>query len=440
MHKSSYNLMEQFAKQVKENFSGQQVNLMDIGSSDVNGSYKPLFNFEGVNYIGLDIEQGPNVNVAVKDPYDWKEVEDDSIDVIISGQAIEHIPYPWITFEQIAKKLKPGGIACIIAPSRGPVHRYPVDCYRFYPDGMRALAEWAGLIAMEASYIEGKSGFNDGSDNWGDCHCIIRKPFTDELDERKQSTRRPAINKPEAVKHTSNPLNSGTNNNYYQFERADVVNAIRTQKLNFDSVLELGCAAGATGKKLKQEFKITRYAGIEPHWEAAQLARDVLDEVYPVNIEEVDLQALGLKPDSFDLLLALDVLEHLYNPWDILVDLAEYVRPGGSIVLSIPNVRHASVVQNLVNGNWTYTDAGLLDATHIRFFTLQEMQKLIGGAGLQLIHTEGVITPKMDFNQLKDSDNELNLGNIKISGLSKNDAVAFFIYQYILVIKKPERT
>nr|WP_305182382.1 methyltransferase domain-containing protein [uncultured Schaedlerella sp.] len=109
-----------------------------------------LSNIE-INYIGLDIEQGPNVDVVMDELYSWNSLQNEEFDYIISGQAFEHIEYPWLTMKEIYKKLKPDGIICIIAPNGLFEHRYPVDCYRYYADGMRAIAESAGLKVIEVS-------------------------------------------------------------------------------------------------------------------------------------------------------------------------------------------------------------------------------------------------------------------------------------------------
>ena len=125
--------------------------VLDIGSYNVNGTYKPLFLEKGFEYVGLDISEGPNVDVVPANMYDWEIIEDESFDYIVSGQAFEHIEYPWLTINEIKKKLKKDGIICIIAPNGLGEHRYPVDCWRFYGDGMRALARWCGLEVIETS-------------------------------------------------------------------------------------------------------------------------------------------------------------------------------------------------------------------------------------------------------------------------------------------------
>ena len=85
-------------------------------------------------YIGVDIEEGPNVDVILKNPYIFK-FSNNSIDVIVSCCTFEHINWPWLVMQEIYRVLKSGGYCCIIAPFNWPEHKHPIDCYRFFPDG-----------------------------------------------------------------------------------------------------------------------------------------------------------------------------------------------------------------------------------------------------------------------------------------------------------------
>ena len=108
--------------------------------------------------------------MVVSKPYDWSEIASNDADVVISGQAFEHIPYFWVTAYEIARILKQGGIAIIIAPSSGGVHRYPVDCWRFYEDGMSAIGHYAGLTVLDV--------FTDhGNGDWADSVVVLRKSY-----------------------------------------------------------------------------------------------------------------------------------------------------------------------------------------------------------------------------------------------------------------------
>ncbi len=153
MHDSSMMRMECFIKNYCTLYDerGKKRRVLDVGSYDVNGTYKPLFSEVGFEYVGLDISDGPNVDVVPNDTYNWEEIENQSFDYIVSGQAFEHIEYPWLTIGEMKKKLKNDGILCIIAPNGSSEHRHPVDCWRFFSDGMRALASWCNLEVIEVS-------------------------------------------------------------------------------------------------------------------------------------------------------------------------------------------------------------------------------------------------------------------------------------------------
>jgi SAM-dependent methyltransferase len=176
MHKSSFDNMRKFRDNYLESFQSNYVRILDVGSQDINGSYKPLFNNNSWEYKGLDICRGSNVDIIVKSIYDWKEIRSSSFDVVISGQAFEHIEFVWLTMYEISRALKNGGLCCIIAPSSGPEHRFPVDCWRFFPDGLKTLARYAMLDTLE-SYICSEIS-NDGEENiWKDAVLICRKPI-----------------------------------------------------------------------------------------------------------------------------------------------------------------------------------------------------------------------------------------------------------------------
>lgn len=132
-------------------YSAKKVRVLDVGSYDVNGTYKGLFSDYKFSYVGLDMAKGPNVDICPQNSYVWHEIKTESFDVVISGQAFEHIEFFWLTMAEIARVVKKNGIICIIAPRGFNRHRYPVDCYRFDADGLVALARYTGLKPIHAS-------------------------------------------------------------------------------------------------------------------------------------------------------------------------------------------------------------------------------------------------------------------------------------------------
>lgn len=152
MHETSLKAMKIF---VDTFVRGEGINILDVGSKDEDpgsewGNYRKLFDKPGWNYVGCDISSGHNVDVILTEPYKW-DFRNEEFDYVISGQAFEHIQYPWLTIKEIYRVLKPNGMVCIIAPAKEIEHKYPWDCYRYYPQGMEALAVWGGLKPIYAS-------------------------------------------------------------------------------------------------------------------------------------------------------------------------------------------------------------------------------------------------------------------------------------------------
>ena len=185
MHQSSLILMKQFREKYLKERESTSLSILDLGALNINGSYKPIFNFPHWNYVGVDQVPGNGVDTVLKKPYFWNEIKSSSFDVVISGQTFEHSEYFWLSILEIHRVLKPGGLCCIIAPSSGHIHRYPFDCYRFLPDGMQAIAKFAGLEILETSTPSiSDTSFSDSSTEWKDSMLIARKKSKDKLYRR----------------------------------------------------------------------------------------------------------------------------------------------------------------------------------------------------------------------------------------------------------------
>jgi SAM-dependent methyltransferase len=181
VHASSYRKMELFVETYLAPARDEPLEIVDFGSQQVNPlslTYKTLLDRSPWRYRGLDIADGHNVDIRVDDAYDWSEVASDSVDVVVSGQALEHVEFFWASAFEIGRVLKPGGLAMLIAPSGGYEHRFPLDCWRYYTDGMRALAAYLRFELIDA--------FTDwGNEVWEDSVLVVRKPIwsTDEARE-----------------------------------------------------------------------------------------------------------------------------------------------------------------------------------------------------------------------------------------------------------------
>ncbi|MZG31236.1 MAG: glycosyltransferase [Nitrospinae bacterium] len=212
---------------------------------------------------------------------------------------------------------------------------------------------------------------------------------------------------------------------YYQNVRHDLIPLVPDDA---KCILEVGCAAGMTGRELKKRSGAF-VAGIEMNNKAACAAKNVLDDVVQGNIEDIELP---YSKNSFDCILFADVLEHLIDPLSVLQKVRPLMKNKGTIVASIPNVQFHGVVHQLIEGNWTYEKEGILDETHLRFFTFKEIEKLFSQAGYSIARVDEVLDPQ--YEKLSDQNaTSLNFGRTQIKDLTAEEIKRFFVFQYLVV-------
>lgn len=111
--------------------------VLDVGSLNVNGTYRSLVQCRGYGYTGLDICEGENVDI-VAEPYCYP-FPDNHFDIVISGSCMEHVERPWLWIPELARVLKSGGLLAIVTHHTFPFHEHPVDCYRYFPHAFKIL-------------------------------------------------------------------------------------------------------------------------------------------------------------------------------------------------------------------------------------------------------------------------------------------------------------
>ncbi len=161
--------------------------------------------------------------------------------------------------------------------------------------------------------------------------------------------------------------------------RTDILQCFEEPETEPIRILEVGCACGATLLELKNWYPHAELHGIELNPNAAEVA-SAFANVRTGNIETMDMD---MPLEYFDYIIFADVLEHLVEPWNVLRNVMPYLKENGKVLASIPNVAHYSVIRDLLKGHWTYTDKGLLDITHLRFFTREGILRLFSIAGFQ---------------------------------------------------------
>lgn len=173
-------------------------------------------------------------------------------------------------------------------------------------------------------------------------------------------------------------VGDGGQDRYYNGDRPDLRGYIPSTARR---VLDVGCGAGTMGAVLKEQTG-AEVVGIEVFDEAADIAEGRLDAVLRLDLQR--LESLPYPDGYFDAMTFGDVLEHMHDPHGLLRTLRRYLAPEGTIVCSIPNLKHWTVIYKLVvEDRFTYADKGLLDRTHVHFFTLEEIGELLDSCGFQ---------------------------------------------------------
>jgi 2-polyprenyl-3-methyl-5-hydroxy-6-metoxy-1,4-benzoquinol methylase len=154
-------------------------------------------------------------------------------------------------------------------------------------------------------------------------------------------------------------------------------------------VLDLGCGGGHNGALLKKAGA-REVVGVELDAGAAREARKRLDRVVECDLAHLDPERLGAEP--FDAILASDVLEHLLDAESVLARAVTRLRPGGAVVLSLPNISNVYVFSQLLLKTWPRRGSGIFDRTHVRFFAKRDMVRLLESAGLRVLRVEPYFT------------------------------------------------
>ena len=149
--------------------------VMEIGSQNVNGSIRECCPTQ-FEYIGVDFVEGKGVDIILNDPYTLP-FPDESIDVVVSSSCFEHSELFWVLYLEIMRVLRPSGTFYLNVPSNGAFHRYPVDCWRFYPDSGRALITWAKRNNLNPELLESYTSIQN-KDIWNDFVAVFLKDKT----------------------------------------------------------------------------------------------------------------------------------------------------------------------------------------------------------------------------------------------------------------------
>lgn len=205
---------------------------------------------------------------------------------------------------------------------------------------------------------------------------------------------------------------------YYGHKRTDILAQIPKDAKR---ILDVGCGSGVFGAAIKEERgHSVEVDGIEIDADAARRAVSKLNRVVTGDVEKA---GLPFPHEYFDVIVYGDILEHLMDPWGVLKRHKDLLRPGGCVVASIPNIAHYKILRALRKKEWFYEKAGLLDQTHLRFFTINSIKRMFIEAGYTIVSISNIIRASHTMKRLN-----FILLNLIIDQITE---------QYIVVAQKP---
>lgn len=209
-----------------------------------------------------------------------------------------------------------------------------------------------------------------------------------------------------------------------------IINLIEKNK----SVLEFGCSTGYMSRVLKQNG--CRIIGIEIDQKAAKIAGKYCNKIIVGDIEKINYDK-NLGNASFDKIIFADTLEHLKHPEKALVKIRKFLKEDGKLIISVPNVAHASVRLELLTGEFEYEKTGILDESHLRFFTKKSIVRLLDSCGYYIEHID-TVSKGLTKKTIQKFLSKINIyaSDKLIKLFNHPESLA---YQYIVVasIKKP---
>lgn len=191
--------------------------------------------------------------------------------------------------------------------------------------------------------------------------------------------------------------------NYYAFDDAnytviDILKRLRPSLPDAPALLDIGCGRGQLASAARDlSYRVT---GVESHPAALAVAQDRVDKLLPVDLTDQNSIATALDGQNFDIILFADVLEHTPDPLSVLIFYLRFLKPGGRIVVSLPNIACWDRRLALLFGHFDYADSGIMDRTHLRFFTFSTAQALLREAGLAISlvrHAPGITRAFLPF-------------------------------------------
>ena len=381
------NLKELIELLSKAHFRGTGV-VVELGAYQVEGQegfadLRPYF--PGAKYIGCDMRPGPGVDRienghALSFPNNYAHW-------VLCMDTLEHVFDPIAVMSELKRILRPDGVIVVSSVMNFPVHDYPGDYWRFTPEifwhllsGLKRRWVLAQGVPENPHTVIGigskrnELNIEVPSCLDGEAVHLFEFPRDRDIDLDALYKRRTF------TIDLSNPNNSHTM----------IINRVSPGS----RVLELGSGEGHMTAVLRKRLGCN-VSCVEVDEESARIVRKYAEKLVVADLDVTDLERT-FQGENFDFIICADVLEHLKAPERILSSASRLLSHDGKILISIPNAAHASLALELIEGRFEYQPLGLLDAGHLRLFTLKSFLELLEKAGLAAVSIERVIVHPMN--------------------------------------------
>ena len=207
-------------------------------------------------------------------------------------------------------------------------------------------------------------------------------------------------------------------------------------------VIELGCAGGALGAALKARHPTATVVGVDMGKRSVERAAVRVDRALQADLDHFDFAQAGFDRGTVDTVIAIDVLEHLVNPWRLLERMKPWLAPAAQVLACIPNMRNITIAaQLLLNGRFDYDERGLLDVTHLRFFTLHGIERLFAETGYAIDDSRSVLLPSLEPLYYANKDKErvaIRIGRMTMTDVTAGEVLDLCAAQYIVRARPKE--